>query len=276
MALARQMGASILSVDSMQVYRGMDIGTAKASAEEQAEIRHHMLDLVDPEREFSVAEFQSAGREIIASADTPVVIAGGSGLHFRALVDPFEFGPTDPAIRAELESEPAGVLTARLAAIDPDAPIDTSNPRRVIRALETHALTGETPSERATRPSVRAVAEYRPMFPLRAVGLDPGDLAPQRAAARLGEMRRRGLLAEVAALRGRLGRTASQAVGYKELIPVVDGGRGADEGFAMAERATIQLIKRQRTYFRRDPRIHWLPWCEDVDVLTGAALEVFS
>lgn len=276
MALARHMGASIISVDSMQVYRGMDIGTAKASDAERAEIDHHMLDLVDPEQEFSVAEFQMAGREILAAADAPVVIAGGSGLHFRALVDPFEFGPTDPAIRAELESEPAAVLTERLAAIDPDAPIDTSNPRRVIRALETHVLTGQTPSERATRPSVRAVAEYRPLFPLRAVGLDPGDLAPERAAARLGDMRRRGLLAEVAALRGRMGRTASQAVGYKELIPVVDGRLGADEGFAAAERATLQLIKRQRTYFRRDPRIQWLPWCEDVGVLTDAALEVFS
>ncbi|MDH3540958.1 MAG: tRNA (adenosine(37)-N6)-dimethylallyltransferase MiaA, partial [Acidimicrobiia bacterium] len=174
MELARRMGASILSVDSMQVYRGMDIGTAKPSAAECAEIAHHMIDLVEPEEEFSVAAFQAASREVIEHAEGDVVVAGGSGLHFRAVVDPLEFGATDPEVRADLESRPAPDLVARLAQIDPDAPVDTSNPRRVIRALEVYELTGETPSDRAKRPSARAVNEYRPLLPFRAVGLDPG------------------------------------------------------------------------------------------------------
>ena len=276
MELARRMGASILSVDSMQVYRGMDIGTAKPSAAECAEIAHHMIDLVEPEEEFSVAAFQAASREVIEHAEGDVVVAGGSGLHFRAVVDPLEFGGTDPEVRADLESQPAPDLVARLAQIDPDAPVDTSNPRRVIRALEVYELTGETPSDRAKRPSARAVNEYRPLLPFRAVGLDPGESGSALVSERLERMRAAGLLAEVAALSGRMGRTASQAVGYKELMPVVEGRRSEDDGFEAAERSTVRLIKRQRTYFRRDPRIEWLPWCEDVDVLTAAAMRAFS
>lgn len=273
MRLAEREGATILSVDSMQVYRGMDIGTAKPSPEDRARVPHEMIDLCDPDEEFSVAEFQSRARAVIDSVEGDVVIVGGSGLHFRAVVDPMVFDQTDPALRSALEGRPLDSVRAELLASDPRAGdhVDLANPRRVVRALEVLLLTGRSPSRRAADPRRRDVAEYRPSIPFRAVGIDPGDASGARIASRLGDMRSRGLLDEVRALRSRLGRTASQAVGYKELVPVVEGHVTEDEGFEAVRVATEALVKRQRTFFRPDPRIAWIDWTDSVDDVTARA-----
>ncbi|MFB3050973.1 MAG: tRNA (adenosine(37)-N6)-dimethylallyltransferase, partial [Acidimicrobiia bacterium] len=144
--IAGRIGAEVLSVDSMQVYRGMDIGTAKPSVIERRGIRHHMIDVVDPESEFSVAEFRRQGRAVMNSADSPLIITGGSGLHFRALVDPMSFAPTDPTLRSELEGSQLADLVAELKTADPEvgSHVDLANPRRVIRAVEILRLSGET------------------------------------------------------------------------------------------------------------------------------------
>lgn len=252
----------------MQVYRGMDIGTAKASPAERAEVPHHMLDLVDPADEYSVAEFQREGRrvveEIVGRGRRPVIV-GGSGLHFRALVDPLAFPPTDPLVRSRLEALPHAAARDELLAADPDAAthLDLDNPRRVIRALEVLELTGETPSRRAASPQAAAVAHYLAEVPFQAVGLDPGDGLGERIRRRMDAMVGAGFLAEVEGLAGRLGPTASQAVGYRQLLEVVRGDVGLEEARAAAVTATEAMASRQRTYFRRDPRIRWLAWSDD-------------
>lgn len=267
MRLAEELGAQILSVDSMQVYRGMDIGTAKATAVQQTRVQHHMVDLVDPDVEFSVAEFQKTAREILDQTER-IVLVGGSGLHFRAVVDPMTFPPSDAALRAELEALDESAVTAALLQADPAAgtQVDLRNPRRVVRALEIHRLTGETPSERARTQEAEAVRSYQAAFEFVAVGLDPGRSLAGRVTRRLAGMVDSGLLDEVESLEPRLGRTARQAVGYKELLPVLRGEATLEEGMAAATKATLRLAKHQRTYFRRDPRIAWVPWDQDRDV----------
>ena len=274
MTLAERIDGIILSVDSMQVYRRMNIGTAKPSIEDRRRVRHEMVDLVEPDEEFSVAEFQRTAREVIEAGDGPVIIAGGSGLHFRAVVDPLAFPPSDSGVRAELEALEAGEMRARLLEIDPEAAkhLDMANPRRLIRALEVHRLTGLTPTERSKEAGRRRVKAYEPVYPFRAVGIDPGPAVEGRITRRLARMERAGLLDEVASLRHVLGRTASQAVGYKELIPVVDGEMSARDGFDGVAAATRSLVKRQRTYFRADPRIAWLDWDDSSAARVEAAL----
>lgn len=252
----------------MQVYRGMDIGTAKPSPAERARVPHHMIDVAEPEEDFTVSRFQAMGRAVLeelAAAGTPVIVAGGSGLHMRALVDPLEFPPTDPAVRTAVDALEAAAARAELEAADPGAGevMDLDNPRRVQRALEIHRLTGLTPSGRAASPAAAAVREYRPLLPFTAVGIDPGERLPARAEERLAAMVAAGLVEEVTRLRHRLGRNAAQAVGYKELIPVVDGAVSLAEGIEAAGRATIALGRRQRTFFGRDPRIRWIEWDDD-------------
>lgn len=271
LTVAEKLGALLLSVDSMQVYRGMNIGTAKPNAEERARVPHAMIDLVEPEVELTVAEFQKIARQVIAESDRPVVIAGGSGLHFRAVIDPLEFPPHDEALRTNLEAAPNTELVAELLAADPAAVdlVDLKNPRRVVRAVEILRLTGATPSGRAADPAAANVRNYRPMFEVKVVGVDPGPRLASRIRRRLIRMRNAGLLEEVEGLRGRLGTTASQAVGYKELTEVVDGRIGLDEGFRRVEAATLALVKRQRTYFRRDPRIQWTTSVEEALVELG-------
>ena len=268
MSLAAEIGGHVLSVDSMQVYRGMDIGTAKPAQEVTALVPHHLIDLAEPEETYTVAAFQSEGLAVVDRLDasaTGAVIAGGSGLHCRALVDPLVFPPTDDGLRARLEAMAPADLVAGLLVADPDAGahVDLANPRRVLRALEVHTLTGETPSLRAGGDDAAAVRNYAPRIPFVAIGLDPGDALAARVDRRFDAMLAAGLLDEVAALADRLGPTASQAVGYKELIPVVHGLASVEAARSDAVRATLALAKRQRTFFRRDPRIRWLPWHDD-------------
>lgn len=278
MGLAERTGAEIISTDSMQVYRGMDIGVAKPTPGMQARVRHHLIDLVEPHESFTVARFQRMARRLIADSKVPLIVCGGSGLHFRAVVDPYSFPPHSPRIRSALDQLPPGVARARLLEADPDAGrhLDLRNPRRVARALEVLSLIGRIPSDPAEERRRRQVLRYEPLIPFRAVGLDPGEHAPARVAARLAVMRESGLLDEVAGLADRLGTTASQAVGYRQLLAVVRGEITEEEGFRQVERATLDLVKRQRTFFRRDPRIRWLPWSQDPDERLAMAWEVFS
>jgi tRNA dimethylallyltransferase len=254
----------------MQVYRGMDIGTAKPSAAEQALVRHHMIDVVDPDIRFSVAEFQEAGRRVLAGLaerDVPALITGGSGLHFRALIDPLEFPPHDPQLRASIEERGAEANRRRLIEVDPAAGqvVDLANPRRVERALEVFELTGMIPSVRATHGSAEAVTRYKPLIPVVVAGIDPGAALADRVERRWNAMMAEGLLEEVAGLAESLGPTAAEAVGYKQLLPVVSGVTSVEQGSADARQATMSLAKRQRTYFRRDPRVEWVPWVSDPD-----------
>ena len=259
----------------MQVYRGMDIGTAKPSLDDQALVPHHMIDVVEPEVTYTVAQFQERARGAIDGIAAPIVIAGGSGLHFRAVVDPLEFPPSDEAVRAELDKQSHATLRQRLLELDPDAEpfVDLANPRRVIRAVEIAELTGEVPSVRAQSREARMVQNYQPLRDFVGFGLDCGPDLAEAVAARLVSMRVAGLSREVAELADRLGPTAATAVGYRQLLPVVRGDLDEDQGYDDARRATMALAKRQRTFFRRDPRIRWISATEDAVATIMEALE---
>jgi len=278
LALAEELGGEIISVDSMQVYRGMDIGTAKATKEEQARVPHHMLDLVDPADDFSVAEFQKQARAAVEDCEqrgVTAILVGGSGMHLRSVIDPMNFAPTDPAIRAELEALDVKALAAQLLEIDPRAAdlVDLANPRRTIRALEAFRIDGRTPSSVAQSPDTKDVKSYTSIRPVKLVGLDSDDGVSERVGERLGKMFSLGLLEEVESLAGTLGRTAMQAVGYKELLPVLDGRTKLKEGAEATYRSTMALVKRQRTYFRRDPRITWIGCAQPFDQMYREAKE---
>lgn len=273
MGLAEKIGAEIISVDSVQVYRGMDIGSAKPSTAQRDRVRHHLIDVAEPEEIFTAARLQRQARRVIADSSVPLILCGGSGLHFRAVVDPLTFAPRDASVRAEVDRLSPAQAQQRLLGADPQAGdhVDLANPRRVARALEILELTGDSPSKRATDPLRIKVRNYEPQIPFQAVGLDPGPVLASRVATRLEEMRSHGFLDEVRSLAHRLGPTASQAVGYRQLLGVVQGSIDEEEGFTRVQRATLALAKRQRTFFRRDPRLTWLPWSEDAEELVGRA-----
>jgi tRNA dimethylallyltransferase len=267
-ALAERLGANqeteIVSVDSMLVYRGMDVGTAKPTAGQRDRVRHHLLDLVEPREAFSVAEFQRHGvaaLEDIGRRGSAPLLVGGSGLYFRALVDRLEFPGTDPAVRADLETVASAVgaerLHERLAAFDPVAAgrIDPSNSRRTVRAMEVAAVTGRAFSSYAT------AWERYPGSNVRVAGIDlPAEVLDDRVARRVGVMVARGFLEEVEGLvRRGLGRwlTSSQAIGYAEMTRHLNGLCTLDEAIEGTVRRTRALARRQRTWFRRDPRVRW-------------------
>ena len=276
--IAEKIGAEVLSVDSMQVYRGMDIGTAKPTVFDRRGITHHMIDVVDPESEFSVAEFRRQGRTVLGTADVPIIISGGSGLHFRALVDPMSFAPTDPALRLELEECEQSELRVELENADPDAGshVDLANPRRLIRAVEVLRLTGESPSKRAATAEAEDLRRYVSEIDFTAVGVDPGGATETRVDERLSAMRSGGLVDEVRALIDRMGRTAWGAVGYREIRAHLQGEMTEVEAFALAGRNTKRLVRKQRTWFQRDPRIRWIPWLEDLGRRTERVLEALK
>ncbi len=276
-ALAGDMGAQVVSVDSMQVYRGMDIGTAKPDAATRDRFGYHLVDLVDPADELTVAEYQAIGAPLLdrlTADEQPVVLAGGSGLHLRALVDPLRFPPTDDELRSELEAVAPRDLLEELMEADPGAGevVDLANPRRVLRAVEVYRLTGQTPSSRVQSSEAVAVREYAAARPFVGIGIDAGPDLERRAVARLDDMLDDGLIDEVADLSATMGRTARKAVGYQQLLPVIAGDISLEEGRQQAIRATLTLAKRQRTFFRRDPRIHWIPWHHELDERLAAAL----
>ncbi len=262
----------------MQVYVGMDIGTAKPDSETRRRFDYRMLDVCEPSENMSVQRFQDLARGHVAeimSEGKRVVISGGSGLHFRAVVDPMTFAPTDPDVREQLESMDGEELRSLLLAADPTAGdhVDVANPRRVVRAVEVWRLTGQTPSYRAMTREAAAVRRYEPLVPFKGFGVDAGTMLAGRAANRLHTMVEGGFVDEVEGLRGRLGTNAAQAVGYMEFLRAVDGEISMDDAFNGAIRSTKRLVKAQRTFFRRDPRIVWLTWQDDEAVRIQSAVE---
>jgi tRNA dimethylallyltransferase len=277
--VAEHFQGEIFSVDSMQVYRGMDIGTAKPTMLERRGVPHHLIDVADPGEEFSVARFRRLGRELLAESTAPVVlVTGGSGLHFRALVDPLSFAPTDPELRSELEATESEALVEELLRFDPSARtiVDLANQRRVVRAVEIYRLTGETPSSRAGTAVAEDVRRYVPEIEFTAVGIDPGSALEERVDSRLALMRASGLIDEVRSLSPVMGRNARNAVGYKEMLEALSGGVSFDEAFGKAASNTKKLARKQRTWFQRDPRIRWIPWIDDPDQRVRRILEAFD
>ena len=264
LALAPGFGAEVLCVDSMLVYRGMDVGTAKPTPAERAAVRHHLLDVADPGEDFSVARFQSLARDVLADVEargqTPLFV-GGSGLYWRAAVDGLEFPGTDPATRRDLELEaaalgPAG-LHARLRDMDAEAAsrIEHGNVRRTVRALEVAAITGRRFSSFATAWKVFPPAN------LRVAGIRiPASALGRRIEARVRAMLAGGLVDEVHRLQeAGVGPslTARQAIGYAEVLAHLEGRLSLDEAAEGTIRRTRALARRQMAWFRRDPRIRW-------------------
>ena len=248
----------VVSVDAMQVYRGMDIGTAKPTAAEQAAVRHHLLDLADPSEPFSVAEWKAAADRALADiADRGgrALLVGGTGLYLRALVDDLEIPGRWPEVRAALEEEPdTVVLHARLAQADPVAAgrMVPANRRRVVRALEVTLGSGRPFS------SFGPGLEAYPPVDVPQIGLRPPlDVLDRRIADRVAAMAAAGLVDEVRGVRGRLGPTAGQALGYREVAAALEAGTSVDDALEETVRRTRTFARRQLRWFRRDPRITW-------------------
>ena len=276
LAVARRRGdVEIVSVDSMCVYRGMDLGTAKPSRAQRAEVRHHLVDLVDPDEEFTVRRFQRAAHDAlgdIADRGRHALLVGGTGLYLRAVVDGLQFPGRFPEIKEALESEldegRAGVpdLHARLAVLDPLAAgrMERTNRRRVVRALEVTIGSGRPFS------SFGPGLEAYPPTPVTMIGLAvPPEEVDRRIARRMACWVESGLVDEVRTLAARPGgmaRTARQALGYRELLAHVEHGAPLQACVEEAVRRTRSFARRQASWFRRDPRIVW------TDQDTGIAL----
>ncbi|MFG3318668.1 tRNA (adenosine(37)-N6)-dimethylallyltransferase MiaA [Streptomyces sp. NPDC048171] len=261
--LAQRLGGEVVNADSMQLYRGMDIGTAKLTPGERGGVPHHLLDIWDVTVAASVAEYQRLAREridaLLAEGRWPVLV-GGSGLYVRGAVDNLEFPGTDPQVRARLEEELAelgsGVLHARLAAADPEAAraILPGNGRRIVRALEVIEITG--------RPFTANLPGHDSVYDTVQIGVDVArPELDERIARRVDRMWEAGLVEEVRALEARglrEGRTASRALGYQQVLTALAGDCTLDEARAETVRATKRFARRQDSWFRRDPRVHWL------------------
>lgn len=279
--VAERLGdVELVSIDSMQVYRGLDVGTAKPTPAERERARHHLVDCVGPETDWSVAQFQARARAAVAEIEARghrALLVGGTGLYVQAVVDDLRFPGEDLALRAELEAwtaEPGGVAAAyaEVQARDPEAAvrIDPHNVRRIVRALEVIRSTGEPFSSFGP-----GVAGFGPAsFPVSLVGLWlPRDVLGRRIDDRTAAMRSAGLVDEVRGLQGSLSRTASQAIGYKEVLAHLDGdGTTEDEAFDLIARRTRSFARRQRMWFRRDPRIEWLGTAQNPCALLPALL----
>ncbi|MDA8311800.1 MAG: tRNA (adenosine(37)-N6)-dimethylallyltransferase MiaA [Actinomycetota bacterium] len=280
MSVARQLGdVELVCVDSMTVYRGMDIGTAKPSRADRAAVPHHLLDLVEPAEEFTVREFQRRAREVradIARRGRRALLVGGTGLYFRAVVDDFEIPPRFPEVAEALEHEAdrlgdVRALHARLAALDPLAASRTtdSNRRRIVRALEVTLGSGRPFSSYG--PGLR---EYPPS-PVALFGLPFAvEEVDRRIEERFFRWVDEGLVEEVRRIASQakgLSRTARQALGYKELLAHVEAAVPLEDCVAEAVRRTRAFARRQWAWFRRDPRIRWiLPEEDPVEVLVAA------
>lgn len=262
--LAERLGGEVVNTDAMQVYRGMDVGTAKLPVAERRGIPHHLLDLHEVTEPSTVALFQGWAREAVADIrgrDATPVLVGGSALYTRAIVDRFEFPGTDDSLRRELEAELERVgshaLHQRLAGVDPEAAaqILPDNGRRVVRALEVVALTGRPFSASLPR------LEYADPHTVQ-VGVDiDRPTLDARIARRVEEMFAGGFVEEVEALLARglaEGRTANRAIGYREVIGYLEGDRSLAEAIEQTTVATRRFARRQDAWFRKDPRIVWV------------------
>ncbi len=264
LALAERLGGEIINTDSMQIYRGMDIGTAKLPVAERRGIPHHLLDLLEPSEPVTVAQFQQWAREVIADCHQRGVIpvlVGGSALYTRAILDVFEFPGTDPALRAKWEQRLAQVgasaLHEELRALDPQAAeqVLPGNTRRVVRALEVIELTG--------KPFTAALPQHTYFYPGAqqiGVSIDRPTL-DARIAARVEQMWAAGLVAEVRGLLDHgLGqsRTASRALGYSQILRHLAGEITEDEAREQTITGTRRFARRQDSWFLKDPRINWV------------------
>lgn len=261
MAVARETGAHIVAVDAMQVYRGMDIGTAKPTKADQADVPHHCIDLVAPSERFTVAEFKvhaARARAEIAAAGAHALFVAGTGLYLTAVIDNLQLPGEWPEVRAQLQAESdVAVLFARLLELDPVAAArtDKSNRRRIERALEVCIGSGKPFS--SFGPGTGAY----PPSDVQQVGITwPRETLSRRIEQRVHAMMSAGLLAEVRGLAeaGELSREARQALGYKELLAHLDGEISLDQAVADIVLHTRQFAVRQERWFRRDPRIRWV------------------
>jgi tRNA dimethylallyltransferase len=268
--LAQRLGtAEVVNADSMQLYRGMDIGTAKPTVAERAVVPHHLFDVLDVTEPSSVAEFQGLARAVIADCHargvTPVLV-GGSALYVRAVLDRLEFPGTDPEVRArwkaELDARGTSALHAELARRDPAAAaqILPGNDRRIVRALEVIELTG--------RPFTATMPGYDSIYPdLTVLGLDvPRDVLETRLAERVHQMWADGFVEEVRALLPlglEQGLTAERALGYQQILAFLRGELTEDEAREATLTGTRKFARRQDRLFRKDPRVHWLPHTAD-------------
>jgi tRNA dimethylallyltransferase len=278
-ALARALGGEVVNADSMQLYQGMDIGTAKEPAAARQGVPHHLLDVWPVTRTANVADYQKLARaaidDIIARGRTPV-LAGGSGLYIRAALDDLDFPGTDGVTRTRLETELAGagaaVLHARLARLDPAAAaaILPTNGRRIVRALEVIEITGH--------PFTASMPTYEQGRPAVQLGLTlPRPQLDERIAARVDRMWQAGFGAEVEALvhRGlRDGKTASRALGYQQMLRHLDGELTLDQARDETVKATRRFARRQESWFRRDPRVRWLDASQPAETLLAGALRL--
>ena len=276
--LAQRLDGEIVNADAMQLYRGMDIGTAKLPFEERRGITHHQLDVLDVHQEANVAAYQREARLDLAgirSRGHQPFLVGGSGLYVRAVLDRLEIPPADPVVRRRLEGELGQVglevMFARLAQADPvAAQAIQRTERRIVRALEVIELTGRPFS--ATMPT----REY--LLPAIAIGLRiPRPELDQRISARVHRMWDAGLLDEVRRLDAaglREGTTAAKALGYRQALAHLDGLASAEQAVEDTITATRRFARRQESWFRPDPRIHWLS--HDDPKLTDRALDVLG
>ena len=262
--LALEIGGEVINADAMQLYRGMDVGTAKLPVSRRLGVPHHLLDVLDVTETASVAAYQRQARAVIEQVrgrGAVPILAGGSGLYLTAVLDDLQFPGTDAALRAELEAELARVgaaaLHERLAGLDPAAAaaILPGNGRRIVRALEVIALTGRPFSAFLPEPG-------RPLHGAVLIGVDrdSGDL-DRLIERRVERMFATGLVPEVRRLLEvglREGRTAARALGYRQVIAALDGECGLDAAARDTVTATRRFVRRQRSWFRRDPRIRWL------------------
>ncbi|MFD4761645.1 tRNA (adenosine(37)-N6)-dimethylallyltransferase MiaA [Streptomyces sp. NPDC058439] len=266
--LAQQLDGEVVNADSMQLYRGMDIGTAKLTLSERGNVPHHLLDIWDVTETASVAEYQRLARaeidRLLAAGRTPVLV-GGSGLYVKGAIDALEFPGTDPGVRARLEEElierGSGTLHARLAAADPEAgrAILPSNGRRIVRALEVIEITG--------KPFTANLPGNDAVYDTVQIGVDVArPELDERIALRVDRMWAAGLVDEVRALEAhglREGRTASRALGYQQVLAALAQECTEDEARVETVRATKRFARRQDSWFRRDPRVQWLNGAEE-------------
>ncbi len=277
-AVARAVGGEILSVDSMQVYRGLDLGTAKPTADERAAVPHHGLDLADAAEDFTVARFVDHADAVIEGAakrGVPLILAGGTPLYYKALFDGlFDGPPADPAVRERLKTQPPDDLHRRLAEVDPAAAgrIHANDQRRLIRALEVFELTGKPISSHQSQWADGTRRHDAVWFGL-AWEREPLN---RRINARAKEMFAAGWVEEVRALLDRpggLSKTAAGAAGYGEIIQHLAGRLSPDDALERTKINTRQLAKRQQGWFRRFPNLNWLPGDRPADQNAAAILD---
>ena len=279
--LADRLGGEIINTDSMQFYRGMDIGTAKLPIDERRGIPHHLIDILDVTEEANVQDFQARAREAIADIrdrGLRPILVGGSGLYVRAAVDHMEFPGTDPEVRARLEAEVATdrwALHQKLRELDPKAAekITVNDQRRIVRALEVIELTG--------RPFSAQLPDYQEIEPTIRLGLSMDRaILHERIATRVDLMWEHGWVDEVTRLLGvglAEGKTASRAIGYAQIQRHLDGELTAAEAKEETTIRTRQFARRQDTWFRRDPRIRWIDGsAADAEQNLATALDVLN